>query len=148
MSWDGEWGVCYTPYYYYGGGLSAFVFSIKNPRKMAKIQITESSGGGGLFPSGRSGFKWLHGQNTDSAPINSWGIDLNQTGHDHTETFNYGAGSNNAASGVQSSVANFTGSLNNSKAEYSFQYPGYSYTTSYPRFMSVNWWKQEGNYVT
>lgn len=145
MSWDGEWAAMYSPYYYYGGGLSCWFVSVKNPRKMAYVNLTQSSGGGALLPSGRSGFKWLWGQNTDGQPINNWGIDLRGTGHDHTTAFEY-APTNYGYGNAMTSVANWTGNLGTSVSSYTFQYPGYYYSTSYPRFMSVNWWPQQGTY--
>lgn len=145
MSWDGEWVMMYSPYYYYGSGLSAYVISVKNPRKMSYVNITQTSGGGALLPSGRSGFKYLNGLNTDSQPVQSWSLDLSSTGHDHTTNFVY-APPNYTATNDMTSVANWTGTLQNSLGNYAFQYPGYWYSTSYPRFMTVNHWKVEGNY--
>jgi len=145
MSWDGEWAMMYSPYYYYGGGLSAYVVSVKDPRKMAYVNITVSTGGGTVVPSGRSGFKWLHGENTDSQPIQSWGIELADTGHDHTETFSYSP-PNYDYSNTPTTVTNWTGTLSNTRGTYSFQYPGYYYSTSYPRFMSVSYWPVQGTH--
>jgi len=145
MSWDGEWVIMYSPYYYYGCGLSAYVISVKNPRKMSYVNITDTSGGGALLPSGRSGFKYLNGKNTDGQPVQSWSLDLSSTGHDHTTNFVY-APPNYTATNSMTNVANWTGTLQNSLGNYAFQYPGYWYSTSYPRFMTVNHWKVEGNY--
>lgn len=147
QTWDSEWACLYGPYYYYGGGLSAFFMSTANPSKYYKVIVTETSGGGGLFPSGTSGFKWLNGQNTDSNPIRSWGVDFNniQSPTDNTVTEYIGLSVDTRSISLPTGVAN-GGTLRSSVAAYSFQYPGYSYTTSYPRFMSVNWWNHEGAY--
>jgi hypothetical protein len=145
MSWDGEWAMMISPYYYYGCGLSAYIVSVKNPRKMAYVNITRTDGGGAVVPSGTSGFKWLTGENTDSQPIRTWGIELAETGSDHTENFRYSP-ANYDYSNTPTTVANWTGNLNASQGSYSFQYPGYYYSTSYPRFMSVNYWPTQGTY--
>jgi len=145
MSWDGEWAMMYSPYYYYGNGLSAYVISVKNPRKMAYVNISQTNSGGTVVPSGKSGFKWLHGINTDSQPIQSWGIELAGTGHEHTEDFVYAPPNYNYSNNM-TSVTNWTGTLNNNRGTYSFQYPGYYYSTSYPRFMSVSYWPTQGTY--
>jgi hypothetical protein len=145
LSWDTDWAMLYGPYYYYGCGLSAYTVSVKDPRKMSYVNIGLTDYGGGLFPSGRSGFKWLTGYNTDGEPIQNWSIELGQTGHVYTENFKYFHG-NRDCGDSNYEVANWTGTMVNSYGYYAFQYPGYYYSTSYPRFMSVNWWEQQGAY--
>ena len=143
LSWDTDWAMMNSPYYYYGSGTSSYIVSVKNPRRMVYFNWQESSGGGIITPSGRTGFKMLTGQNTDSNPIRNWGIELGMTSHDHNENFEYFSG-DQSWSDTNRSVSNWTGTVNNSVASYSFQYPGYWYSTSYPRFMTVNWWTIDG----
>tara|TARA_B100000902_G_scaffold62439_1_gene69385 strand:+ start:720 stop:2198 length:1479 start_codon:yes stop_codon:yes gene_type:complete len=146
LTWDTEWAALYSPYYYYGCGSSTWLVSTKNPRKMAYYGWSESNYGGIFTPSGKSGFKLLYGQNTDSNPIQNWGIELGNTTTDHTQNFNYYSGQDNYSDNERA-VSNWTGTVTNSMSNYSFQYPGYYYSTSYPRFMTVNWWDTEGGYL-
>lgn len=146
LTWDTEWAAMHSPYYYYGCGSSTYLVSTKNPRRMAYYNWTESNYGGIFTPSGKSGFKVMYGQNTDSNPIRNWGIELGTTTTDHTQSFIYYAGQD-SYSNTQRSVSNWTGTVANNMSNYSFQYPGYYYSTSYPRFMTVNWWQTEGGYL-
>ena len=146
QTWDGTFGCFYSPYYYYGCGLSAFFFSIANPNKYYKVQISQSNGGGGLFPSDKKGFKWLHGQNTDSVPISSWSVDFSSIANPSdtsAETLSVGS----VGMSTNEVTYNVGSSLSNSNSAQNFQYPGYYYSTSYPRFMTVNWWQQDGAYI-
>lgn len=145
LSWDTEWAMMFSPYYYYGCGTTAFIVSTKDPRRMVHHQWNENNYGGILTPSGKSGFKILYGSNTDSNPIQNWGIELGGTSHDPTQNFTYHSGNQRYNDSLQS-ISNWTGTVQNSMSNYSFQYPGYYYSTSYPKFMTVNWWQQEGAY--
>ena len=39
-TWDGTWGMIYSPYYYYGPGINAFAMSLENPRKFISLSQT------------------------------------------------------------------------------------------------------------
>ena len=41
-TWDGTWGMIYSPYYYYSCGINGFCMSIENPRKFISINQTKS----------------------------------------------------------------------------------------------------------
>lgn len=144
QTWDAKWGAFYSPYYYYGNGLSCFIFSLENPRKYFKIRQTYSDYGGAFMPSGRSGFKLFTGQNTDSSPIRTWSADFRNIDHDPSNNTNYiGTAQYNAQS---SSIPNYSvgATLDNSYSDYDFQRTGWHYSTSYNRFGSVNWWPVHG----
>ena len=145
LTWDTDWAALHSPYYYYGCGTSAYIVSVKDPRRMVYHGWSESNYGGIFTPSGRTGFKIMYGENTDSNPIRNWGIELSQTSHNPAETFYYNAAQDDYNQSERG-VANWTGTVANSMGNYSFQYPGYHYSTSYPRFMTVNWWQTEGAY--
>lgn len=145
LTWDTEWAAMHSPYYYYGCGTSTYIVSTKDPRRMVYHSWTQSNYGGIYTPSGKSGFKILWGENTDSNPIRNWGIELGGTSHNPNETFYYHSGNQRYNVSINS-ISNWTGTVNNSMSNYSFQYPGYHYSTSYPRFMTVNWWQTEGGY--
>jgi len=147
LTWDTEWAIMHSPYYYYGCGTSSYIVSTKDPRRMVFHKWTSTDYGGILTPSGKSGFKILTGQNTDGAPIRNWGIELGLTSHNPAEQFYYHHG-NQSYSVSEGNINNWTGTTNNSFSQYSFQYPGYYYSTSYPRYMTVNWWQTEGGYLT
>ena len=148
QTWDAKWGCTYGPYYYYGNGLSAFFMSIANPAKYYKVNITDSGGGGVLTPSDKEGFVYLNGQNTDGQPIRSWGVNFaNVTSPADTGVNEYIGTASYTASSLNPTQYSTGSSLNASaSSSYIFQYPGYYYSTSYPRFMTVNWWDQEGGY--
>ena len=145
LTWDTEWAIMHSPYYYYGNGTSSYIVSTKDPRRMVYHNWTANDYGGILTPSGKSGFKIFTGQNTDGSPIRNWGIELGLTSHNPNETFYYHHG-NQSYSVSEGSISNWNGTTNNSFSSYSFQYPGYYYSTSYPRYMTVNWWQTEGAY--
>ena len=148
QTWDAKWGCTYGPYYYYGGGLSAFFMSIANPAKYYKVNITQSSGGGVLTPSGKEGFAWLSGLNTDSEAITSWGVNFsNVTSPTNIAVSEYIGTANITSTSTNPSQYSNGANLSSSySSSYIFQYPGVYYSTSYPRFMTVNWWDQEGGY--
>lgn len=145
LTWDTDWAAMHSPYYYYGCGSSTYIVSVKDPRRMVYYSWSANNYGGIFTPSGKTGFKVLYGENTDSSPIRNWGIELSQTSHDPTASFQYFSGDQNYGAGIRT-INNWTGTVSNSMAAYSFQYPGYYYSTSYPKFMTVNWWQQEGAY--
>lgn len=147
LTWDCNWAAMHSPYYYYGCGTSTYWVSTKDPRRMAYTQWTANDYGGGLMPSGKSGFKIFHGQNTDGQPINNWGIELGNTSLTLSDNFNYYT-SNLSYTNSESAVTNWTGSISPSFSANSFSYPGINYSTSYPRFMTVNWWEAEGGTPT
>ena len=148
QTWDAKWGCMYGPYYYYGSGLSAFFMSIENPGKYYRVNLTPSSGGGTLTPSDTNGFMYLNGQNTDSSPIISWSVNFsNITSPGATAGSEYIGTSNVVTTSLLPTAYANGAALNASyTANQVFQYPGYYYSTSYPRFMTVNWWDQEGGY--
>ena len=41
-TWDGTWGMIYSPYYYYGCGINAFCMSLENPRKFININSVKN----------------------------------------------------------------------------------------------------------
>ena len=42
QTWDGTWGMIYSPYYYYGPGINGFAMSLENPRKFINISQTHT----------------------------------------------------------------------------------------------------------
>jgi hypothetical protein len=151
QTWDGDWGCFYGPYYYYGCGVSAYFMSKKNPLKYYRLNITEGDYGGILTPSGTRGFSWLSGRNTDGEGIHQWGVDFSSISD--TE-----AAQNNVTSYIPTSDyhANYQQGAGYSNGDYlsnsfssgyGFSYPGYHYSTSYPIFMTVDWWEKEGGYA-
>jgi len=146
LSWDTEWAGLYSPYYYYGCGATIYFCSTLDPRRMVHMQWSQSNQGGILTPSGRNGFKIFHGANTDGQPIQSWGCELGETSHDPTQNFNYYTNDQGYNDSIRS-ISNFSGTMSNSFASYTFQYPGYHYSTSYPRFANVSWWENKNGYV-
>ncbi len=142
-TWDNNWAAAYTPYYYYGCGLSAYIFSTKDPRRNFRIQNTNTNGGGAMLPIGKSGFVYLNGENTDGAAVNMVSWDFAQT--DHTEyTSNTVYVHSNISTSDTSLPAIANGSFLNASANRRSGMTGHSYTTCYPRFMAVNFWSLNG----
>jgi len=143
LTWDGKWAAAYQPYYYYGGGLSSYIFSTEDPRRNFRINNTNSSGGGALFPIGKSGFVYFNGQNTDSTDVYMIAWDFKNTDKvNYLDNTTY-AHSNTSFTTAVPTIIN--GSvLNSSVTTTKSGLTGNSYTTSYPRFMTVNYWPLNG----
>jgi hypothetical protein len=143
QTWDAKWGAFYSPYYYYGNGLSCHIFSLENPNKYFKVNLTFTDYGGAFMPSGKSGFKLFSGANTDGQPIRTWSCDMRNVDTNPSNNSNYIGTANYTA---QSTINNYSNgqTLDNSISDYDFQRTGWHYSTSYNRFASVNWWPVHG----
>jgi hypothetical protein len=139
-TWDGKWVAMYRPYYYYGCGHSVYFVSTEDSNRYFKANYTSSDGGGAFFPSGRTGFSYYWGGNSDSSgPQNSaWDFTATST----TGTANTFYGFNTNISG-----AALTGIANGASLNTSLGYvnTGYYYSTNYPRYCTVNWWPKDNN---
>lgn len=142
-TWDGKWAAAYQPYYYYGCGIVAYIFSTEDPRRNFRIQNTTTAGGGALFPIGKSGFVYFNGQNADSNDVYmvSWDFKTTNKGN-YTEDTRY-AHSNTSFNSAVPAIAN-GGMLNSSISAWKSGMSGNWYSTTYPRFMTVNYWPLNG----
>jgi hypothetical protein len=133
-TWDGKWAAAYQPYYYYGGGCLAFVFSTEDPRRYFKIASTENDANS-LLPTGKSSFMILSESNTDSVPVQMAMYGFKNTDRTGTAATTY---SNSIA---VASIAN-GGTLMPTKYGYNNLHGGY-YSSCYPKFFTVNQWPKD-----
>lgn len=138
LSWDGKWALIYQPYYYYGCGFCAYIISTEDPTRYFGWRSTSTGGGGMLTPMGQSGFAYLNGSNTDSNGIAVNTISLKNTGRTGTGATVYASSS---SYGATTAVSN--GEIIVSQLSFMSVHGGY-YSTSYPRFLTVNWWPING----
>ena len=96
-TWDGTWGMIFSPYYYYGCGLNAFCMSLENPRKFISVNQTKSSRSNPWVPWGRTGFHGGWSDNTDSEMWRtySWAFDPTDSDHTVDTKVYYGSNDNN-----------------------------------------------------
>ena len=149
-TWDGKWGIIYSPYYYYGPGINAFAMSLENPRKFISINQTKSDYPNPYTAWGRTGFHGGCSHNTDSTTWRTFAWQFDSTDSDHTvDTKVYMGGSSGDGinpdnnSHVGGTYTNKTGncSLSNSYT----QITGGYYSTCYPQMMGINWWGAYGS---
>jgi len=142
LTWDGKWAAAYTPYYYYGCGMLCHIFSTEDPRRCVHALQTSASGGGAMLPIGKSGFVWLNGSNTDSAAVThcSWDFGLtNRTSHTSSTVYTH------SSLGITSTLPGIANNANLSASQnFKTGITGIHYSTSYPRFMTVNYWPTNG----
>jgi len=139
-TWDGKWVAMYRPYYYYGCGYSVFFVSTEDSTRYFKANYTSSDGGGAFFPSGRTGFSYYWGTNSDSSGTHNSSWDFTATSTTGTSSTFYGFNTNVSSSNL-TSISN--GATLNTSVGY--VNTGYYYSTNYPRYCSVNWWPKDNN---
>jgi hypothetical protein len=149
-TWDGTWGMIYSPYYYYGVGINGFCMNLNNPRKFISINQTKSSRGNPWFAWGRTGFHGGYSDNTDGESWRTYAWSFDPTDDDHTidTVVLYGndSGDNivpdNNVIQYGTSVTNKTGNYGLTSS-YNYLHGGY-YSTCYPLMMQVDWWGSYG----
>tara|TARA_B100000378_G_scaffold66581_1_gene49940 strand:- start:41 stop:1507 length:1467 start_codon:yes stop_codon:yes gene_type:complete len=149
-TWDGKWGMIFSPYYYYGPGINAFAMSLENPRKFISINQTKSAYPNPYTAWGRTGFHGGDSDNTDSTSWQTYSFSFDPTDSDHTvdTTVYMGSSSGEATvpdsnSHVGGSYANKTGSC--SLTESYTQLTGGFNSTCYPVLIGLNWWGAYGS---
>jgi hypothetical protein len=147
-TWDGTWGMIFSPYYYYGCGLNAFCMSLENPRKFISVNQTKSSRSNPWVPWGRTGFHGGWSDNTDSEMWRtySWAFDPTDSDHTVDTKVYYGSNDNNDViannnTARATDVTNKTGNYSLSESRTGL-HGGY-YSTCYPVIAGIDWW---GNY--
>ena len=95
ITWDNEWAVAFSPYYYYGCGMNAFFINTKNPDSYYTAQSADTSWGHQIVPFQESKFLWRNsGNNSDNSgqylyPVDPSGIA--ETGYRHSGAISNGA---------------------------------------------------------
>ena len=149
-TWDGTWGMIFSPYYYYGCGINAFCMSLENPRKFVNINQTKSGRSNPWVPWGRTGFHGGWSDNCDSETWNTyaWCFDPEDSDHETTTQVSMGTTSgdsvipdNNTINPQGGTYTNKTGVVSLSSCRTTLT-GGYG-STNYPLLMGVDWW---GNY--
>jgi hypothetical protein len=149
-TWDGTWGMIFSPYYYYGCGLNAFCMSLENPRKFISVNQTKSSRSNPWVPWGRTGFHGGWSDNTDSEMWRtySWAFDPTDSDHTVDTKVYYGSTDNNDViannnTARATDVTNKTGNYSLSESRTGL-HGGY-YSTCYPVLCGIDWWGNYGN---
>ena len=149
-TWDGTWGMIYSPYYYYGVGINGFCMNLENPRKFISINQTKSSRGNPYLAWGRTGFHGGWSDNTDDQQWRTycWAFDPTDSDHTQDTTVYYGSTDNNdvirsdnALRGT--TITNKTGNYGLTESRTGLN--GGSHTTCYPAMMQIDWWGAYGN---
>ena len=148
-TWDGTWGMIYSPYYYYGPGINAFAMSLENPRKFISLSQTHTDYPNPYIAWGRTGFHGGCSHNTDSTTWRTFAFAFDPSDSDHEEdTRVYMGGSSNdtvipnSNSHAGGTYTNKTGVCSLSEC-YTNLHGGY-YSTCYPGMFGINWWGTYG----
>jgi len=148
-TWDGTWGIIYSPYYYYGPGINAFAMSLENPRKFICINQTKTDYPNPYVAWNRTGFHGGNASNTDGTSWATYSFSFDPTDSDHTVDTKVYMGSTSGEatmpdnnSHVGASITNKTGNCSLSNCY--TQLTGGYYSTCYPLMMGINWWGQYG----
>ncbi len=149
-TWDGTWGMIYSPYYYYGPGINAFCMSLQNPKKYISVNQTKSSRSNPWFAWGRTGFHGGWSDNCDGTSHRTYAFAFDPTDSDETTTTRvYQGGSSgddicpNNNNLVGSDITNKTGNIGLSAAR-TWLHGGF-HSTNYPLLMQIDWWGSYGN---
>ena len=158
-TWDGTWGMIYSPYYYYGVGLNAFCINLQNPRKFINVSQTKSSRGNPYLAWGRTGFHGGWSDNCDGDTFRTYAFSFDPNDSDHTVTTKVLYGTTDGDSLVPTSndtniasatsinqgavVTNGTGVFG-IPASRTYLHGGNT-GTNYPLMFQVNWWGSFGS---
>tara|TARA_B100000035_G_scaffold97423_1_gene82640 strand:+ start:2033 stop:3385 length:1353 start_codon:yes stop_codon:yes gene_type:complete len=143
-TWDNKWHIHFSHYYYYGAGMSAYVFSTADPRVCYRIANSNSSYVCSPIAWGRTGWILSRDQNSDGSDhyyhnINMQGM---ETTHEKIQE-NVAAGVSNpyGQAYTYSEWAPTSYFENISNTDRSGLVPAHGYhSTNYPRLLNVNWW--------
>lgn len=141
-TWDGQWAFAYTPYYYYGCGCFAYVFSTVDPRRVFRIQNTNSAAGGMVVPYGKAGMRYLCGVNSDSQSVSQIAWDFRNT----DTLYNNAAATVYSHSNAAGLIAVNNDAILNSSVAATTGITGFHYSTCYPNFQTVNFWPYNGKF--
>ena len=144
-TWDGKWGMIFSPYYYYGPGINAFAMSLENPRKFISINQTKSSYPNPYTAWGRTGFHGGNAANTDSTSWATYGFSFDPTDSDHTVDTTVYMGSTSGEATVPDNNSHVGGTYTNKTGSCSLancytQLTGGFNSTCYPVLIGLNWW--------
>ena len=158
-TWDGTWGMIYSPYYYYGVGLNAFCINLQNPRKFINVSQTKSSRGNPYLAWGRTGFHGGWSDNCDGDTFRTYSFSFDPNDSDHTVTTKvlYGTTDGDSLVGTTNDtnigsastitqgavVTNGTGVFS-PPASRTYLHGGNT-STNYPLMFQVNWWGSFGS---
>ncbi len=149
-TWDGTWGMIYSPYYYYGCGINAFAMSLENPRKFININQTKSSRVNPWVAWGRTGFHGGWSDNCDSEVWQTYAFAFDPKDSDHTVDTRVYKGSTSGEGAMPDNNSLVGGDFTNKTGVCSLDamrtgLHGGTQTTNYPMLMGVNWWGSYGN---
>ena len=148
-TWDGTWGMIYSPYYYYGCGINAFCMSIENPRKFININQTKSGRANPYVAWGRTGFHGGWSDNCDSEVWQTYAFAFDPKDSDHTIDTRVYKGSTSGEGAMPDNNSLVGGDYANKTGVCSLDamrtgLHGGTQTTNYPMLMGINWWGSYG----
>ena len=149
-TWDGTWGMIYSPYYYYGPGINAFAMNLENPRKFISLSQTHTDYPNPYIAWGRTGFHGGDSDNTDSTSWQTYSFSFDPTDSDHTVDTTVYMGSSSGEATVPDSNSHVGGSYTNKTGSCSLtesytQLTGGFNSTCYPVLIGLNWWGAYGS---
>ena len=148
-TWDGKWGMIYSPYYYYGPGINAFAINLENPRKFISINQTKSAYPNPYTAWGRTGFHGGDSDNTDSTSWQTYCFSFDPTDSDHTVDTTVYMGSTSGEATMPDNNSHVGGTFTNKTGNCSLsqcytQLTGGFNSTCYPVLIGLNWWGAYG----
>jgi hypothetical protein len=148
-TWDGTWGMIYSPYYYYGPGINAFAMSLENPRKFININQTKSGRANPYIAWGRTGFHGGWSDNCDSEVWQTYAFAFDPKDSDHTIQTRVYKGSTSGDGAMPDNNSLVGGDYDNRTGVCSLDamrtgLHGGTQTTNYPMLMGINWWGAYG----
>ena len=143
-TWDNKWHMHFSHYYYYGAGMSAYVFSTADPRVCYRLQVHNSSHTCTPVAWGRTG--WILGRDQNSDSGDHYYHNINCDGLETT----YEKIQENVAASVSNpygqaytytdwAPSQFFENITNTDRSGLVPAHGY-HSTNYPRLLNVNWW--------
>ena len=149
-TWDGTWGMIYSPYYYYGVGINAFCMSLENPRKFININQTKSGRANPYIAWGRTGFHGGWSDNCDSEVWQTYAFAFDPKDSDHTVDTRVYKGSTSGEGAMPDNNSLVGGDFTNKTGVCSLDamrtgLHGGTHTTNYPMLMGINWWGSYGS---
>ena len=149
-TWDGTWGMIYSPYYYYGVGINAYCMSLENPRKFININQTKSGRANPYIAWGRTGFHGGWSDNCDSEVWQTYAFAFDPKDSDHTIQTRVYKGSTSGDGAMPDNNSLVGGDFDNRTGVCSLDamrtgLHGGTHTTNYPMLMGINWWGSYGS---
>jgi hypothetical protein len=143
-TWDNKWIMHFSPYYYYGTGISAFVHSTADPRVCYRVVEHNSAYASSPIASGTTGFILSRDQNADGSDLYYHNLRFNNlvTTHEKIQE-NIANGVNNpygtAWTYTEWAPTAYFDAVSHTDRS-GLVAPHGQPSTTYPRMLNVHWW--------